>query len=91
MTIKTQGGEMYKRAQAFRYFRYIAKWLSLPFLLAGVVLLIAYFWPTFAGKGIAFWLFIIAGICWALDTFWETFNNARAINKEISEHEHRKS
>ncbi len=67
-------------------FRYIAKWVSLPFVLAGVFLFIIPFWPPVIGTGIIFWIFIFAGMFWALDTLWGTLSDARGIASEINIH-----
>jgi len=75
---------MYK--QIFRYIRYVAKWISIPFVLAGVFLFITQFLPSVIGTGAIFWIFISAGMLWALDTLWGTLNDARGIAKEINEH-----
>jgi hypothetical protein len=75
---------MYK--QMFRYIRYVAKWLSLPFVLAAVFLFIIQFLPSVIGTGIIFWIFIVAGMFWALDTLWGTLTDACGIANEIKEH-----
>lgn len=75
---------MYK--QIFRYIRYVAKWVSIPFILAGVFLFIVKFLPSVIGEGIIFWIFIIAGIFWALDTLWGILDNAHGLADEINKH-----
>jgi len=75
---------MYK--QIFRHFRYVAKWISLPFILIGVFIFIIQFLPSFIGKGIIFWVFIIAAMFWALDTLFGTLDDLDTMAKEIHEH-----
>ncbi len=75
---------MYK--QIFRYIRYVAKWVSIPFVLAAVYLFIIGFLPAIIGEGILFWVFIIASMFWVLDTLWGKLTDARAIANEINEH-----
>lgn len=72
--------------QIFRYIRYVAKWVSIPFVVAGVYLFIIGFLPSIIGKGIIFWVFIVAGMFWALDTLWGKLTDARAIADEINQH-----
>jgi len=74
--------------QIFRYIRFVAKWVSLPFILAAVYMFISQFVPSVIGKGITFWIFIAAAILWALNTLWTTLNDARGIANEINEHRH---
>ena len=65
----------------------MAKWISLPFVLAGVYLFIIQFLPEYiGGKNAVFWIFIAGSLFWALDTLWGTFNDARDIAIEINEH-----
>jgi hypothetical protein len=77
---------MYK--QTFRYVRLIAKSVGLPFIVAGVLLFILQFLPTYIGKGIWFWIFIIAGFVWGLDTFWSTLKDLIEIAGQIQDHRH---
>lgn len=70
--------------QAFRYFRYVAKWLSLFFVLAGVTIFVIQFLPKEIGK--AFWIFIAGGTLWAFDTLWDFLGDIREIADEINKH-----
>jgi hypothetical protein len=72
--------------QILRYIRYIAKWISLPFVLIGVFIFIIQYLPSFIGKGTAFWIFIIAAMFWALDTLFGTLDGINKIGKEIDKH-----
>lgn len=79
------------RKQTFRYVRFYAKWLGLTFILAGVLLFILQFVPTYTGKGVLFWIFVIAGFAWGLDTLWSTLKDIGEIAKEIKDNRHPKS
>lgn len=77
--------------QTFRYVRYFAKWIGLVFVLAGVLLFILQFVPTYTGKGVVFVGFVVAGFIWALDTLWSSLNEIREIGKQIGDHRKPKS
>jgi len=66
----------------------IAKWCTLPFVLAGVYLFIIQFLPAYIGKGVSLRIFIAGGIIWALDTLWSTCHDAGELGKEIRDHRH---
>ncbi len=76
--------------QTFRYFRYYAKWFGLVFVLAGVLLFILQFVPIYTGKGVVFWIFVIGGFAWGLDTLWGTLKDIKEIAKEINDNRHPK-
>lgn len=76
--------------QTFRYVRYVAKWIGLVFVLAGVLLFIIKFVPTYTGKGALFVLFIVGGLFWGLDTLWSTLNSIKGIAQEINDNRHPK-
>ena len=78
------------RKQIFRYVRYYAKWIGLIFILAGVLLFILQFVPTYTGKGALFLAFVIGGFVWGLDTLWSTLEDIKEIAKEIEDNRYPK-
>ena len=69
----------------FGYIRLIAKSISLPFIVLGVFLLLVQVVPAYVGRGWLMWIFIGAGLIWALDTLWNMLDDLREINIKMSE------
>ena len=73
--------------QIFRWCRFVAKCVSLPFLLAGVYLFIFQFLPTYAkmkvGQEPSLAIFVVGSLMWGLDTLWSTKKDAKEILDDI--------
>jgi hypothetical protein len=67
----------------FGYIRLVAKSISLPFVVLGVFVFIIQFLPSYVGRGALLWVFIAAGLVWALDTLWNVLDDIRNINRKI--------
>jgi hypothetical protein len=67
----------------FGYLRMVAKSISLPFIVLGVFLFIVQILPVYVGRGVVLWVFIGAGLVWALDTLWNVVDDVRRINARI--------
>jgi len=61
----------------------MAKCVGLIFALAGVTIFIIQFLPTYIGKHALFWIFIVGGFIWGLDTLWSALKDAGEIREEI--------
>ena len=75
---------MYK--QILRYIQLIAKIVSIPFILAGVILFIIPFLPTAIENKTLFWIFISGGLLWLLDVLWGIISGALEVSKKIKGH-----
>ncbi len=75
---------MYK--QGFRYFRLIAKSISLPFILVGVFIFILQFLPTYVGSGIWLYVFIGGGFFWAIEPWFVFLDDIRQASQNIAKH-----
>ncbi len=69
----------------FGYIRLIAKAISLPFIVLGVFILMVQFLPNYLGRGPLMWVFIGAGVIWALDTLWNMLDDLKDINVRMGE------
>lgn len=75
---------MYK--QGFRYFRLIAKFVSLTFVLVGVFIFVLQFLPAYVGTGIWLYVFIVGGSFWAVETLFTSLDDIRQSVGKTAEH-----
>jgi hypothetical protein len=68
----------------FWYARFIGKCAGLPFILAGVFLLILQFLPTYKESGVIFIIFVVGAVAWGFDTLFTTLDD---ITKLLREHD----
>ena len=69
----------------FGYIRLMAKAISLPFIVLGVFILMVQFVPAYVGRGWLMWVFIGAGLVWALDTLWNMMDDLKNITIRMNE------
>jgi hypothetical protein len=52
-------------------------------MVLGVFVFIIMFVPSYFGRGAPLWVFIAAGLVWALDRPWNVLDYIRKINRKI--------
>ena len=75
-------------AQIFRHIQLAAKWISLPFVIAGVALFVIQFLPNYIGEGILFYIFVGGSAVWLLDILWGTLRFNHEMTGQIRAHRH---
>jgi hypothetical protein len=72
-----------KCKRMFTYARLVAKSAGFMFAIAGIVIFMVQFIPTYGKTGLI--IFVIGGCLWTLDTLWSTLDSWFELRKKLTD------